>query len=167
MIQFFIDTDDAEVALLRLEEAVSPSSFCHFLAANVDPYLRKRADERFISEGDSASGKWAPLKKATQEMRTRYGFPPAHPINERTGQLRDHITSRDGQVSMIGPAAVLTLPGSGMEWITEQKIMTAQKGKSKPSTVARPVLALDSEDLAYVLTALLVDIVLKVEGPII
>jgi hypothetical protein len=50
----------------------------------------------FASEGKSTGAAWKPLAASTQADRKRQGFPPAHPILERTGTLKRALTVGDG-----------------------------------------------------------------------
>jgi hypothetical protein len=59
----------------------------------------------FATEGGSTGAPWAPLAPRTQADRKRQGFPPAHPILQRTGKLMRALTIGEG-------AAVVTTPVS-------------------------------------------------------
>jgi hypothetical protein len=50
----------------------------------------------FSSEGASTGAPWAQLKPRTQLDRKRHGFPPAHPILQRTGKLQRALTTGEG-----------------------------------------------------------------------
>jgi hypothetical protein len=50
----------------------------------------------FSSEGASTGAPWAQLKPRTQLDRQRHGFPPAHPILQRTGKLQRALTTGEG-----------------------------------------------------------------------
>jgi hypothetical protein len=50
----------------------------------------------FSSEGASTGAPWAQLKPRTQLDRKRQGFPPAHPILQRTGKLQRALTTGEG-----------------------------------------------------------------------
>lgn len=155
----FITVDDSDVERMmdRIEAATSPVGLTAFLSNNVDPWLRRRASSRFRSEGDKATGKWAPLSPATVAIRESMGYGGTGPINRRTGDLEDYITSTDGDVTSSGSSTVtLTLPGGNPDGELAEKIMMAQTGVSKTGKqgTARPVLAMDEADLLYTLTTL-------------
>jgi hypothetical protein len=57
----------------------------------------------FDTEGASTGAPWPELAPSTQRDRARHGFPPAHPILQRTQQLKRALTLGDG-------AAVVTTP---------------------------------------------------------
>ena len=129
-----------------------------FLGAEVGPYLQRRAAARFKTEGDSASGKWAPLLPATQNIRaTSPGWQvgPAHPINKRTGELEAWVTQGQWAAMSHPEGASLRYPSNAPNGELAEKVQTAQKGKSKPRTVARPVLAVDETDVMFITTRLL------------
>lgn len=67
----------------------------------------------FASEGASTGAAWPQLAPRTQDQRKRLGFPPAHPILERTGKLKRALTIGEG-------AAVVTTPTS-MRYIVSQQ----------------------------------------------
>lgn len=50
----------------------------------------------FASEGASTGAPWAQLAPSTQADRRRHGFPPAHPILQRSGKLVRALTIGDG-----------------------------------------------------------------------
>jgi phage gpG-like protein len=59
----------------------------------------------FASEGASTGAPWAQLKRSTQRDRQRQGYPPAHPILQRSGRLMRALTIGEG-------AYIATLPTS-------------------------------------------------------
>ena len=153
-----VDTDDVERMLMGVNSFLEPYSLMGFLTETVSPYIRGRAKARFASEGDDASGKWAPLHPVTMEIRARSNLPiaPDHPINRRTGDLEAYITgSPDSVEALGGQGAQLTFPGVGTtDAAMQQKVETAQIGRNKPQTGPRPVLAFGMTDLAYVIGAI-------------
>lgn len=58
--------------------------------------FREIVGRAFASEGASTGAPWAPLKPRTQQERARLGFPPAHPILQRTTKLMRALTIGDG-----------------------------------------------------------------------
>lgn len=157
-----LDIDVQEGDVERMLEAVntflSPFALMGFLSSTVSPYIRKRAKDRFRTEGDEVSGKWAALRPATQDFRENSNLPisPKHPINRRTDDLFDYVTnSPDAVTALPGIGAQLTYPGKTPTnpWVTE-KVKTAQKGKARPKTVPRPVLGVGMNDLVYVVGAI-------------
>lgn len=157
----FIDFDivgnnrGVQAMLANIDSALSPSGLASFLGMAVGPWVKERAADRFQSEGDDVTGKWAPLSDTTIDIREKSGFEGAHPINKRTGELEAYITQ--GQVGIVAAPAVSTLTFPKNPPTTKslkQKMETAQRGRSNPSTVARPVLGLGERDLAQVLTML-------------
>lgn len=156
-IQIWGDSEQVERMLLSLDTALNPVAIAGFLSSVVDPYLRSQAKSRFETEGDAASGKWAPLSEATQNIREQMGYGAAHPINKREGDLERFITEQEGGVQVNPVGATLTLPGSPASGEMASKLTAAQKGgvgSSGRAFPARPVLALDTQDLVFVLTTL-------------
>lgn len=152
---------DVERMLTAVNTVISPLGMMGFLKSVATPYVRTRAAQRFASEGDDVSGKWAPLQPATQEIRERLDLPISadHPINRRTGDLEAYITQSDSDVQAFGMGAQMTYPGKlpGSRALNE-KMSTAQTGRAHPSTVKRPVLGLGITDLAYVIGGIAVAI---------
>lgn len=165
-ITFGIEAGEVEEALDRLQSAFSNVSMVKFMRGAVQPHLHERATQRFESEGDSASGKWKPLTDYTNKDRQKQGFSAAHPINVRTGQLRDFITNQDGDISQTGIAGTMRLdmPGGTSDDELLSKLETAQLGRDpNPNpkfnpVPARPVMALDRLDLDFVMTELFVHV---------
>ena len=157
----FIDIDivggrrSVEAMLDHLDSALSEIGMQIFMNGRIAPWLRERAEARFRDEGDDATGRWQALSEPTQEWRAGYGFPPSHPINRRTGQLEDYITSAPSRVVTARGFADLTWPASPpSNPITAKKLRTAQTGADRPRTNARPVVALGEADLVHTLTQL-------------
>ena len=59
----------------------------------VQEAIRAGFAEVFDSEGAAGGAPWAQLAEATRRERQRLGFPPAHPILERTGDYRVSFTN--------------------------------------------------------------------------
>lgn len=156
-VQVDIQVDQRSVYELldRMDTGFSATAWAGFLVSTVGPYLAERAEMRFAKEGDDVSGKWAPLKESTKALRLEQGFPEG-PINHRTGEMERYITGGFGAAIPLGPVALLTFPNpaSPMNAELQEKVKTAQTGKTKPSTVPRPVLGLNATDAMFVVAAM-------------
>lgn len=149
------DRHGVEEMLAVIDTALSPIGLAAFLYGVVGPWVQERAQDRFASEGDDVTGKWAPLMETTVRIREDYGFEGSHPINKRTGELEEYITQGGVSVTSAPGAGVLKFPGK--EPSTKglrEKLKTAQQGRTNPNTVPRPVLGLNERDLAYTVTML-------------
>lgn len=144
------DATDVYRLLDHLDSCFSPAGQQAFMTQSVVPYLRERAEQRFLGEGDDASGMWAPLSETTVHIRESSGYPGAHPINVRTGELEDYITQGAGTVTVEGSGSTaLKYPqASTPGGIKGKKLRRAQVGDSR--TPARPVLAVNETDLMFV-----------------
>lgn len=144
--------------LVHLDTKLSPNGLSGFLGVTVFPYLLGRAKQRFQNEGDDVVGKWAPLAPATELIRTAQGFPPAHPINKRTGELEAYITqgSMSGSVTQSPTGSVLTHPSATPTQSVASKVRVAQQGDPKfaRGVPARPVLGMNETDLSFVMIEL-------------
>lgn len=147
---------DVEEQLRRLDTAISPTGLAEFLGVKVDTYIRERAKSRFQGEGDDVVGRWSPLKDATVAIREAQGFPGAHPINKRTGDLEDYITGHRSLVVPMGDGAYMRSPGDAATGELLDKMERAQIGDSR--TVARPVVGMNEQDLIAVLTMLAIHV---------
>lgn len=146
-LEITIDDREAIVFLNAIRGVMSGFSLYYFLRDEGMKYLRKRAVERFDDEGDDASGKWTPLAEATVGIRESEGYPGAHPINKRTGELERYITSGGWPAFRQTPQmASLTWPGREPSGELGRKFRTAQSGRAFPRTPARPVLAINERD---------------------
>lgn len=158
-IPLIIQTDITvpERQLNAAKRAVSSPYLAEFLETLAHQSILERLKNRFASEGDDASGPWAPLTDATASFRKSQGFPEYHPINVRTGGFRDWILGDRPDVRLLGlGGASYTFPGGtlGHGQDIDEKFTTAQKGRTSPSTPARPVVAINARDTVEV-TALL------------
>lgn len=154
MVSLYIEVTDEEAlfALTRLDTLLNPQTLAVFMAEVVDPYMHQRIRERFDSEGDDASGKWAALRAATQAYRAQQGYGAEHPINVRTGELRSFMEDTPGRAVPDPAGANLFLPGRGASTEVAKKLRTAQGAKQ--GVVARPVLAMNETDTLAVVSEL-------------
>lgn len=89
-------------------------------ATNLEPIwpavvkvFRTVVDRAFRSEGSSTGAPWKPLAPRTQADRKRLGFPPAHPILQRTCALRRALT--------IGEGAFVATTASSMRYVVSDE----------------------------------------------
>lgn len=148
-----------EAHLLALDTALNPLAIAALLGAEVTPYLATRAKARFAEEGDDVTGKWAPLSEATQNIRAAgaqqglWSVGPAHPINVRTHEMENYVTSGLGELLPTAYGAVLQYPRPQRSADLQKKMKTAQQGDGG-RTPRRPVIGLNERDMTFVLTAL-------------
>jgi len=150
MITFDLHWSAADLELYRVESALGRVD--QFLRGPVVTTLQLRASERFAAQGDDASGKWAPLRWPTEQIRAFQGFGPKWPINIRTGDMRDWLLGDGGEVRAYrGGHARVNWPNKPSGELGE-KYSTAQKGNKKKNTVARPIVAMNAADSTLVRT---------------
>lgn len=77
--------------LHRLEQLGDPPPAA---VEGVQAAIRQGFADVFASEGTAGAAPWAQLAEATRRDRERLGFPPAHPILERTGEYRRSFTDQ-------------------------------------------------------------------------
>lgn len=126
-----------------------------WLRDEIDPYIRGRIERRFANQGDDVVGAWLPLAPATERIRAAKGFPPSYPINERTHYMRDWLVGYEGDVTATAVDVTLTHPAQAAAPLTQQKIATAQGGKSYPQTPPRPVIGVNRVDNDFIHNALI------------
>jgi hypothetical protein len=149
----------------RIEHVMSPAMIGLFLGTEVKEYVQQRARARFAGQGDDATGPWAPLSPVTARFREHAGHPGTSPINVRTGEMEMYVTQSEGAVLIHPAGATLTYPGvEPGSFGLQQKMETAQMGRSDPSTVKRPVLGLNGTDLMFVMARLVSMFANPIEG---
>ncbi len=144
------DQRTVELMIQGMDRAFSPAAITtNLLADRVYDILEKRAANRFSNEGDDVSGAWAALKPYTVEKRGS-----AHPINVRTGAMKNHILQREPDAMPNSLGGTLWFPKRGGAKKTQEKIKTAQQGSASPHpTVPRPVLGVNAQDMELILLA--------------
>lgn len=164
MTRYSIDVDVFTADIDRMVDTaamgLSPQGLDQFLSTDAHDFFADEILMRFAYEGDAASGDWERLTDATQNIRSHAGYPADGPINERSGDLLRFLT-QNLDVTQLPDGAVMQIPGDASGEM-ERKIRHAQVGAKvgenplfpNSSTPARPVLAVDEDDLLMVLTLL-------------
>lgn len=153
-VEFRVDSHDMDLILGRLTQSLTEERIAVFMEEEAMSYLHERISQRFAHEGDDIVGPWAPLRFSTEKVRGDAGFGAAHPINERTGELRNWLIASH-TVTESGDGVIGDIPGNasiGLELM--DKLTTAQIGRSDPSTVARPVLGIGVVDMEAIVTSM-------------
>jgi hypothetical protein len=70
----------------------------------------------FATEGASTGAPWKPLAASTQAERKRQGYPPAHPILERSGALERALTTGEGAFSSMQPSTLTIRLGGDVSY---------------------------------------------------
>lgn len=153
-ITFETDKDGAQAVIDELRDRLENAGLAQFLEKVVEPFIKLRIENRFHSEGDDVTGGWQPLHVATQLIRASYGFPPDHPINVRTSQMKDFLVNSRSDIKNNGADVTLIHPPPTGNKGLDEKIKTAQQGKTKPRTPPRPVLGFNENDLLFVTSEL-------------
>lgn len=158
-IEIMGDTRGVQGMLKRLDTTLNPVAVAGFLGAVVDPYLRRRAKQRFANEGDDAvGGGWVPLAESTQHIRAAQGYGATGPINRRTGDLYDYIVNSPSNVTVLPIGATLEMKPSKPTGELAKKVRRAQMGdkgnRAQRPTPRRPVAAINGSDLTFILTSL-------------
>lgn len=159
-VEISVETSDVERLLTSAELALSPIGMKRFVDTWAADYFRERAKRSFDTESDPATGVWKPLGQAANNLREYDGFPPAHPINVRTGELRSWLVNSRGTSLVLGSTVEYWFPEliapSGP---AEAKLHTAQLGRPTGynwlfpghATPARPVTSITGGDVGAVL----------------
>jgi hypothetical protein len=153
-IEIMGDTRQVDNMLRSLYTAFEDDNLGYdFLQDYVDPILRQTTEQRFASEGDAVSGPWAPLAPATVNMRGGR----AHPINVRTGAMKQYLVDSDPDISVHSLGATMWSPGKTGSKKLQDKVRIAQEGGTTPTgrpVPARPVLGAGEQDLARIMVAM-------------
>lgn len=151
-----VDAEDLRLIdsrLAKMRASLTGTEAGRYLSDEARPYLRDRAIVRFSREGDDAVGRWAPLSKATRGIRKKlaryYGWPiqPAHPINQRSGELRSFVIGTQ-DLRRSESEATLTVPRVSSSRRLNDKMRAAQTGTPTGRKLARPVVGLSERDRA-------------------
>lgn len=166
LLSFVVSKDDAVQLLSKLEMRLSSPSIAGFLGQVVDPYIRRRARDRFAEEGDDVSGPWEPLSETTQRIRESMGYGPTGPINVRTTQMERYVTQSPERLVAHSLGATLYSPGGNPTGELRSKLARAQGSKRKVQgrpgrrgggmgfTPPRPVIGVNERDLIWTMGAL-------------
>lgn len=170
-VEMIGDASAVYYMLRGLEASLGVSGMNMFFVGTLTPYLRQRAERRFAGEGDDVVGRWAPLKPATLSIRQSgidsgdfFGISAAHPINVRTHDLEDYIVGGRGDIFHTGASSGVVYPQVRTPKRMKKKLETAQGGRLKPKTVARPVLGVNATDLFFTVSALAIHIATVTAG---
>lgn len=145
----YIDTRRVSRILESTYSFISPPGLAGYLNTVANPHLTRVAKARFKSKGDSASGKWAPLAQATQEIRSNLGFSPDD-INVRTGTMRDFVTNPSPVITQDIIGTTMDWPGAPGVQMSRRLAQAAGRGRGP----ARYVIAYDMNTVAYILSTL-------------
>lgn len=127
------------------------------LAGPIHQYLQSRARAMFQYEQGPEGDAWAPLAPATHNWRrsaikrgeTAPDVGPEHPINRRTGDLEDAMTTGGPSILAGASSLVLSFPGDMAQAGREAKFSQAQNGRG--TSPARPVIGLGADDLGQIM----------------
>ena len=123
----------------------------------------KRANARFRSQGDDASGHWPDLSPYTITDREERGFAPGPP-EIRSGELMQYITGSGASVTTTEAVSELKFPGEApADHEMMMKVAVAQTGavahNGAQATPPRPLLAMNGKDVEDILLSLSFSIV--------
>lgn len=157
----FVDAFEVREAINAIESAVNPVGLAVFMRGMVAPYFQDQIVDRFAEHGGGQiGGSWAPLEESTERIRHALGYYDDEAVNERTGELLDHLLTN--QIQFLGLGVDMQIPQDTSDTELNKKVSTAQAGHVQgpnemiPGAVTppRPVLGIDSTDLAAVLVML-------------
>jgi hypothetical protein len=163
-----VDSATTQSVLFAVELSVT-SMMRSFMEHMVHPYLQDQIVDRFAYNGGDTT--WAPLKESTKRIRHAMGQYDDWAINERTGEMMEHlVSSRD--IAVGYGVAQIAVPGDPGDEVMQKKIGTAQHGNSEwhdgwgayINTPARPVLVLNAADRVAIMNMLQIHIMNSVAG---
>ncbi len=156
-IRVNVNSREVERMLEKVQDSLSPTGLDSFFNQRLAPFFRRRVSDRFAGEGDDASGEWAPLSNATVKIRESMGYPGAHPINVRSGSMKEFLEKAQGQTFPSEGATTFVFPGRSPGGKISERILNAQTGENgrEKKNPVRPVLAVNPVDLEYAMYALM------------
>lgn len=149
-------TGNAHIAVEALEGAVRPEVLDIWLERTATSWFRRRAAQRFMTQGDDAVGAWAPSPESTKKRRARQRL-PEYPPNIRTNEMVTWATTVDGSSWNGG----LYWPGYVPTGNLGDKIKVAQEGNPKLGAPARPIIGVSTVD-SQILTESLNSYIIRV-----
>ena len=144
-----VDTRRVSRILEATNSFVSPLGLAGYLDSVANPHLARAAKARFKSKGDSASGKWAELSEATQQIRQNLGYSPDE-INVRTGKMREFVTNPSPVIMQDAIGTTMEWPGAPGANLDKRLKQAAGRGRGP----ARWIIAYDVNTVAYILQTL-------------
>lgn len=141
MVTVHVESAAVQALLNHLRNKLTPMGLIEWMHTRAHIILRERASTRFSSEGDDAVAPWIDLAFATGRIRAAQGYSPYHPINVRSGQLRNFILN-SFTVRPSGGGAVMMMPGNASGTLLS-KLRVAQSGGGNrvETQIARPGLS--------------------------
>lgn len=161
-----VDVTSVEAAIDGIMRSIEPIGLNEFLQELVKPFMQNQMINRFSSNGGGEiGGAWAPLEESTIAIRNALGYYEDDAVNERSGQLLDHMLT--STISETGEGSQMVIPEESSNTELNRKLRTAQSGYVQgPSdmipgayTPPRPVLDLGLVDVEQILAMLQVHIV--------
>jgi len=141
MAEVIVHVEDAAVQALlnHLRNKLTPMGLIEWMHTRAHVILRERASTRFSGEGDDAVSPWIDLAFATGRIRAAQGYSPYHPINVRSGALRNFILN-SFTVRPSASGAVMMMPGNASGVLLSKLRVAQQGGKRVETQVSRPGL---------------------------
>lgn len=145
-MKFKIIVEDKEVQLMLQQYSRLPIILRQWLSEQVADRMRKSFRTNFEREGRP---RWAPLSEKTIKERERMGFPGAHPILKRTGDLFSEVVekSHSSHIELVRDRInyiELEMGGSS------GKYRGHQFGKAKQPLPQRIMVAIQDEDIKWI-----------------
>ena len=119
----------------------------------VHGHFLNRSIRMFRTETDPWGNKWAPLADSTVAFRDSMGFGGAHPINVRTGGLRESLTGAPPDILGHSDGAV-TLAYPSRKTPDRELMVKHKQAAGQLRGPARPVIGMNEKDVAFVLSVL-------------
>lgn len=150
MAQVDVDTEDAEEFLQLFIDKLQSQRLSRTWRGDAEKHFRERIRARFKSDGDSASGAWAPLKDPR---------PRGQRILRQTRKLYKYITRVRANVEYDDDGFYFLFPGTyPSNDKTYWGYMIAQQGAPNHNTPQRKIVAFDATDSAKLTELLLREI---------
>lgn len=153
-VEAAFDEDGTQIFFELFDMALGPVGL-PVLVGDVADRIIGAIGEGFEFEGVPAiageGNNWKELTWFTIQEREHAGFPGKHPINERTGAMKDALM-QNPTPRAEGPTEYSAVIPERTTPFLETKLLTAQEGDVFSKTVARPVLPAINDAEAVILT---------------
>lgn len=156
MFVFEVDDEGVRQAFIQLDKAISPRSLITFMRTKVTPYFRSQFDASFTLEGRTRE--WSSLSELwTVSEREEKGFGGAHPIQQRTGDLRSLVTGFHGETWVAAGEVYYQIPDNSElfeKYIGLQMGINPNPLPGHDPIPARPMVEMVSSDVEMLLSML-------------
>lgn len=139
----FTVSGNAEALIAKAALWLDDGHLSDFTQDQFQEIMRDVSRSNLATESDKA-GPWQPLSNATIFLRQMAGFPGEHPINERTGQMKNFLLNAKARGGPTGGGAEFEWPDGASGVLYMKLLRSIGWDKRAP---ARLVIEADQEEM--------------------